>query len=135
MKAYTLTATRPPGSMFKSDKQPKRAPKRAMAPDHLAFIRLLPCLISGARPAEAAHIRMGSPLWGKESAGIGKTADDRWAVPLSHQVHMQQHSMGEAMFWQRHGLDPFVIASRLYEVSGDQDKALGVIADARRVMK
>jgi hypothetical protein len=103
--------------------------------DHLAWIHELPCLITGKSPVEAAHISYASKLWGKADRGMGRKADDRWVVPLSTTAHQEQTAMGERLFWKKYGLDPLVIASRLWEVSGDTKAGKAVVQDARSVMK
>lgn len=42
--------------------------------------------------------------------------DDKWATPLNHRHHMQQHDhkAGEMGFWKEVGKDPFATAQRLY---------------------
>jgi hypothetical protein len=130
----------PPGSLLKGNPM-KKAPKVAkedaekVGADHLAFLRTLPCVITGARPVEAAHVSMTSKIWGKSDKGVGKKSADRWALPLSPAMHREQHELGERAFWKKHGIDPLVVACRLWEASGDAITAQRVIADARSVMK
>lgn len=79
---------------------------------HLALVRQLPCLSCDADPTrEAAHLRLGVPK------GMGLKSDDRWTVPLCHDCHMEQHSVGEVTFWLRLKLDPIRIAAELHRVS------------------
>lgn len=86
---------------------------------HLAFIRKLPSVISGVYGCEAAHIRAGSARHNKKRTGKGQKSSDCWTLPLTTSEHREQHAMNEMEFWRQHGIDPFVLASRLYEVSGD----------------
>ena len=131
-----------PGELLKGNPM-KRAPKVAkddqekVASDHLAWIRTLPCIITGKMPCDAAHVSMTSKLWGKAGKGVGKKELDRWTLPLIHNKHMEQHvhAKGEVGFWKEHGIDPLVVACRLWEVSGDTPAGLRVIIDARSVMK
>jgi hypothetical protein len=55
---------------------------------------------------------------GKRATGLGERPDDRWAVPLCRECHLDgqdsQHRVGEAAFWARAGLDPHAIAAGLY---------------------
>jgi hypothetical protein len=62
-------------------------------PQHLAFIRTLPCVKCNAKPCEAAHIRRGT------DGGTGRKPSDKWAVPLCHACHALQHQKGEKFFW------------------------------------
>ncbi len=99
---------------------------------HLAFIRILPCLVTGSRYCvEAAHIRYSDSLWGKINPGIGRKPDDKWVVPLSAEMHRlgkeAQHNGNEREFWERHGIDPLPIARALWTVSGDYDEGLKII--------
>lgn len=129
-----------PGQGLKGDvmKKPAKAGKtveRGKDPDHLEFVGGLPCLITGRKAVEVAHVSMTSKIWGKADKGVGKKSDDRWVVPLSKPLHEEQHEMGEIRFWKKYGIDPLVVANRLWQCSGDQGAALRVIADARSVMK
>jgi len=95
---------------------------------HLDFIRKLPSVISGAYGCEAAHIRAGSARHNKKRTGKGQKSSDCWTVPLTPEEHRgEQHSMNEMEFWRRHGTDPFELAIRLYELSGDIEAATAFI--------
>ncbi len=129
-----------PGSLLKGDPmrkvtKPAKDESAKVAKDHLAWIHELPCLITGKSPVEAAHVSFASKLWGKPDRGMGRKAEDRWVVPLSSNAHAEQHAMGEKAFWKKYGLDPLVIACRLWEVSGDTKAGKAVVQDARSVMK
>lgn len=127
-----MTLVRAPiGSLLKGERPRKPVKARAKDGDHLAYLRTLPCVITGKSPVEAAHIRFGSKLWGKPITGIGTKPDDRWCLPLSPDLHREQHAGSEAKFWQDHGLDPLVIAARLWEASGDHAAGLKIIRDAQ----
>lgn len=100
---------------------------------HLDFIRSLPCLITGVRDVEAAHIRYGNTRWGKRSTGMGEKPDDQWVVPLSQKVHREQHDFGdEELWWREKGIDPVLIALALWRASGDEQAAESIISEARR---
>lgn len=105
---------------------------RVEAADHLAFIRCLPCLITGAHPVEAAHIRYGQPSLGKREGALAMKPDDRWTVPLHSDQHRIQHTMNERQFWQLAGIDPLIIAMALWGVSGDEVAANIIIQHARK---
>lgn len=129
--------TAPVGSLLKNKdgSAPTKKAKtsaRVESGAHLAFIRKLPCVITGKRPVDAAHIRFADKAWGKPQTGVGTTADDRWCVPLHHDVHMAQHAAGERAWWKKQGVDPLVLASRLFfEAAGDQAKGEAIIAETR----
>lgn len=106
--------------------------RRIEDPAHLAFIRKLPSVVSGEFGCEACHIRAGSPLHRKKRTGMAQKPDDSWTLPLTPAEHRQQHSENELAFWRTHGVDPFELSTRLYEISGNYDAALKIIREARQ---
>lgn len=109
---------------------PAKGLKRPRVTDekHLAWIRTLPCAITGLRPAEAAHIRSGSQPYGKRETGGGEKSSDKWAVPLCSLMHREQHDAGDELaWWESKGIDPFRLALSLYAASGDDDAAETII--------
>lgn len=98
---------------------------------HLAFIRKLPCLITGRQPhvvvIEAAHIRMSSIIHGKRETGKGERPHDCWVVPLSQEKHREQHSMSEWDFWAQYQIDPLIVAPLLWVHTGNIINATAVI--------
>lgn len=105
-------------------------------PEHLAFIRGLPCCICGAPRSEAAHVRMNDAATGKMQA-LGQKPHDDWSVPLCAGHHRElpgaQHRIGEANFWRRHGIDPLDLAMRLAGSSGNQEAGEFIVRQARRL--
>ncbi len=114
-------------SMDPSDRKQKRITDDA----HLAFIRTLPSLISGALGCEAAHIRYGDAGYRKKRTGKGQKPDDAWTVPLTPSEHRDQHSTNEREWWAEHGIDPLAVAQALYSVSGQRDAAIAILRRAR----
>ncbi|MFK4062173.1 MULTISPECIES: DUF968 domain-containing protein [Brucella] len=112
---------------------PAKGKKRPRIEDgkHLAWIRTLPCMITGQYGVEAAHIRYAAPHLGKRDTGKAEKPDDRWTVPLSPEMHREQHSMNEQDFWQRYKIDPCQVAMALHGVSGDDEAGLVIIRNAR----
>lgn len=98
---------------------------------HLAFIRTLPSVLSGAYGCEACHIRYGDPMYRKSRTGKGRKPDDAWTVPLTPEEHREQHSMNEVQFWNRYRIDPLAIAHDLYRHTGDTAAAVAIILKAR----
>lgn len=102
-------------------------------PNYLAAIRQLPCLKCGMEPSESAHLRMQSGAHGKRSA-MGKKPAERHALPLCADCHRldreAQHKIGERAFWGNLGLNPFLIADRLYAQRGDLVAMRAVILNA-----
>ncbi len=115
---------------------PKRRPRMTYG-RHLAFLRKLPCCISGAHPVEAAHIRTACRKLGKRPVGVSEKPDDIFALPLSPDLHRRQHSIGdEAKFWAEHGLSIYQVCAlslALFAASmaEDQDRAERIIAEHR----
>jgi hypothetical protein len=81
-------------------KQPKRSTRwRSLA--HCNFVRKHACCVCGSESGiEVAHVRLGS------GAGISQKPDDWRGVSLCRDDHRSQHSIGEATFWKRSGVDP-----------------------------
>lgn len=98
---------------------------------HLAFVRSLPCLVTGRTGTDAAHIRYSDLRVAKRKVGIGEKPDDRWVVPLCREEHMKQHSMSEKQYWHNVGIDPILIALALYAVSGDNEMGEIIVANAK----
>lgn len=111
----------------------RRQKKPRMKDDaHLAWIRGLPCLISGTRKrVEAAHIRYADPAFGKPETGMGHKSSDCWVVPLESDQHADQHKHGEREWWQSKGIDPVPVALALYMASGDDEAAEVILRKAR----
>ena len=98
---------------------------------HLAFIRLLPCVLClNPISTEAAHLRMSDGRVGKKNSGIGQKPPDYFTLPLCSACHRAQHTMGnEGVFWNEHGIDPVLISLALFAcgVSGDNEQAEYII--------
>jgi len=79
---------------------------------HLRFVALQPCLICGRTPSDAHHLRFAQPR------ALGRKNSDEFAVPLCRMHHSQNHRVGdEAEWWRKSGIDPLVVASRLWSIS------------------
>lgn len=61
------------------------------------WIASLPCLITGARNVQCAHIRRGA------DAGMARKPSDSRCVPLSVEQHARQHEIGELKYWYAFG--------------------------------
>jgi hypothetical protein len=126
----------PVGSLLKQPAKPRAKVKGSRKPrehddGHLEAIRQCPCIVCGIDPAgEAAHIRMMA--LGKPLPGMGAKPDDRFVLPLCHQDHTEQHRIGERQFWKDVGIDPLVMAERLYRVSPNTEamRAMVMVAQA-----
>jgi hypothetical protein len=122
---------RPDTAFSLSPSKGKRRPRQE-DDAHLKWIRTLPCVITGQRPVEAAHIRYSDPAYGKREVGGAEKPDDRWTVPLLASLHRDQHNQSERAFWEKHGIDPCKVALALYAVSGDDEQAEIIIRNTRR---
>jgi hypothetical protein len=77
------------------------------SPAHLAFIRSLPCCVSGRRHSiEAAHVG---------SRGMGQKCSDFETIPLNALYHREQHRIGLKRFAQTYDLDIPAILAMLTE--------------------
>lgn len=102
--------------------------------NHLSFIGKLPCIVCGTRRGiEAAHIRMGNPLYGKSAAGMAEKSSDAFTVPLCMAHHDEQHSMNEAQFWMALAIDPLQLALALFHSTGDEERAEAIIRSHREI--
>lgn len=119
-----------PATAFAETGRQKKHPRREDKA-HLKFLRELPCLVSGRRPVEAAHVRFGDMAYGKRSTGKAERPDDRWCVPLHRDLHREQHDAGdERAWWRSKNLDPLPLCLALYDASGDHETAELIIKAA-----
>ena len=76
---------------------------------YLAWIRSLPCLICGSRPAEAAHVG---------TRAFGQKCSDRETFPLcawDHRVGPHSHHALGRQFWPHYRLDRAALIRGLNE--------------------
>ncbi|EJN07922.1 Protein of unknown function (DUF968) [Bradyrhizobium sp. YR681] len=118
----------------------KVKPELADDPDYLALVRQCPCLYCGVEPCgEAAHVRLASAAFGK-SSGLQKKPHDQWALPLCRDDHLNarhaQHKRNEEAFWRALGINPLLIAQRLYAQRGDlvAMRAVAIVAISERTL-
>ena len=105
---------------------------RQHKPDHLAFVRQLPCVVCmNDIETEAAHIRFGDRRAAKSNPGMQAKPDDTWTVPLCGKHHREQHTINEKKFWTSHEIDPLFIALALSNVSGNTSLGLMIVSNAR----
>jgi hypothetical protein len=96
-------------------------PKRRRDKEHLRFVAQQTCVLCGRRPSEAHHIRFAQPR------ALGRKSSDEFAVPLCRGHHRAVHRVGdEKAWWQQAGLDPLMIARKLWKLTrlGDRAEAL-----------
>jgi hypothetical protein len=136
-----ITAVARPGSLLKRQHpcQPRDGVREAAGRDvsYLAMVRECPCLRCGDEPCEPAHVRFASAAFGK-SSGMQKKPDDRHSVPLCPGCHRldrdAQHKRNEREFWDSVGINPLIVAERLYAQRSDlvAMRAVVMVAIAER---
>ncbi|MGH0004484.1 hypothetical protein ACQU0X_30840 [Pseudovibrio ascidiaceicola] len=120
----------PPKTAFSLDPSSK-VTKQMKDEGHLAFVRKLPCLITGRYGVDPCHVRYGDPVHRKPKTGKARKPDDCWVVPMIREEHDKQHGMSEPLFWKQQGIDPLAVARDLYAVSGDEEAAKRILTVAR----
>lgn len=74
-------------------------PTRGRDEAYLSWLRAQPCCVTGRTPCDASHIQ--KPGHGK----MGSKTDDRRAVPMIRDVHVEFHKIGHAAFELKYGID------------------------------
>ncbi len=80
---------------------------------YLAWLHKLECCVTGisSEDLEAHHIRVGLYSGGMKSP-------DKYAVPVIKEYHRVEYPNGlhngERAFWNKHGVDPIMLAEELY---------------------
>ena len=123
------------GSIVPVQSGPRFRAPRKEDPDHLAFIRTLPCVHTGRVGVEACHLRSSYIPLNKPHTGMREKPDDRFVLPMTRELHARQHSMNEVSFWAAMGWHwPQVVqlALDLYEHTGDEETCQALIARVRR---
>lgn len=82
---------------------------------HLQWLRGFECVAAGhgccSGRIEAAHLRTGT------DGGMGVKPSDIWAFPCCTAHHAEQHSIGEATFQAKYGLDLDAVCKKLAATS------------------
>lgn len=124
-------AIKRPDTAFSLSPTDKKRPAKKDA-DYLKWLHELPCLVTGTRPVEAAHVSFADPRYGKRERGKCEKSDDRWALPLCRAEHDRQHRIGERAYWASVKIDPLQVALALYGVKFDNTMAEIIIRNARK---
>jgi hypothetical protein len=114
---------------------------RQRDPAFLAYVAKCPCaacMVSGAVVwgVHVAHIRAGSLEHDKRPTGMAEKPSDRWVTPLCPAHHtgdvrrtrVSQHAMGELEFWESFGINPFDLATALFDAFERGQSGPAVIA-------
>jgi hypothetical protein len=89
---------------------PLSEPRRYRDRAHLEFVASQPCLLCGRQPSDPHHLRFMQPR------AMGRRVSDEFAVPLCRTHHRAVHRHGdEADWWKSAGIDPAVMAQRLWQ--------------------
>lgn len=104
-------------AFIRPDPTPKT--KAVKSASYLAFIRTLPCCVTGRRDVEAAHLSFPATKYGHYGRAKSSKTHDRWALPLSSDAHRVQHSGNEEQFWLAVGINPHVLALTLFGLWSD----------------
>lgn len=127
IRPQRVSPTEPIGSLLKritvaAPRHVLAEPSRGGDPSHLTQVRLLPCLKCGMEPCEAAHVKYSCAALGKTNK-LGRRPSDEDAVPLCSECHRlardAQHNGNERTWWERLGLNPYLIARDLYAKRSD----------------
>ena len=87
-------------------------PRRVRNKEHLRHVAAQPCLLCGALPADAHHVRFAQPK------AFGRKVSDEFTVPLCRTHHRELHHTGnERAWWHDMGIDPLPIAAKLWDES------------------
>lgn len=95
---------------------------------HIAFLRQLPCCITGRTDGVQAH-----HLLRTSEKAMGRRSGDDKVIPLDHYMHMCLHASGdETKFLGSHGIDGPALANALYAATGDHEQGLRVLRELER---
>ena len=118
---------------------PRQRRPRVRSKRYLQFIASLPCVITGARPVECAHVRYGEAKYDKRQTGAGEKPSDIWALPLSAEMHRlsdeAQHQHGERQWWEGRGIDPLELCVKLQRIYDTSPTRFYAIESAWQLLK
>jgi hypothetical protein len=95
---------------------------RIRDPRYLSWLRRRLCAVCSKPPLdgrpsgiEAAHLRAANMIIGKEHSGKSEKPHDKWASPLCHSCHAQQHAWGDELgWWVNLKIEPFKLCEDYY---------------------
>ena len=95
----------------------KHTRKRSKA--HLVFVASQPCLLCGATPCDAHHVKIAQPH------SLGRKVSDEFTVPLCRAHHQELHRQGnERTWWANLQIAPLPIAKQLWDASPEHSNGL-----------
>jgi hypothetical protein len=84
-------------------------PRRIRDKAHRKFVSAQACLVCGRQPSDAHHLRSAQPR------ALSRKVSDEFTVPLCRIHHREVHRGGvEAAWWDRFGVDPYLVAAALW---------------------
>jgi len=92
---------------------PRPKMKRWESANYLAFVRQLPCVVTGQTEGVEAHHVIGHGL-----SVMGSKANDAMAFPLCHDAHMELHNKGWQQWEKTHGSQLVHVAMTLNKAAG-----------------
>lgn len=92
---------------------PRPKMKRWESANYLAFVRQLPCVVTGQTEGIEAHHVVGHGL-----SVMGSKTHDLMTFPLCHQAHMELHNNGWQRWEQNHGSQLDHVAMTLNKAAG-----------------
>jgi hypothetical protein len=110
---------------------PKSRPKKRGA--YLAFLHLLPCVVTGQTGVQAAHLSYANIFHGHFGRAKGTKAPDRFALPLCPEEHAAQHAMNEQDYWSSKKINPHELANTLFGIWSDYDEPEAVTHCTHRI--
>ena len=86
------------------------------------------CILTDTVMPDGAHVRYGC-----YSAGMKPS--DYFIIPLSHDLHLQQHVMGEVEFWREHydKLPAHLTSAAIVQVGLDMNDEQSLMRNVKRI--
>jgi hypothetical protein len=111
-----------------------KRPRQKSKP-YLEWLHELPCVVTGRSPVEACHVRYGDFHYGKPHSGAAEKPDDIFCLPLTSEMHRDQHKYNEQAWWKARCIDPLAVCALLFVhyTRGDIEAARLVCLHAREI--
>lgn len=94
------------------DRKSHREDVNRRSPAHRAWVRGHACCACGSQAGiECAHVRDGT------GGGMSMKPSDRWCISLCRNCHHEQHTIGEASFGRKHGINMKALAIEFAKAS------------------
>lgn len=90
-------------------------------PDHLAFVRTMPCSIAGKRGHVCGGVIEAMHYRGSKDGGGSIKPGDNWTMPGCTLAHREQHNIGEPAFERKYGISMREICELTWAMSDVRD--------------